>query len=742
MRLPLAVLSLLVPGRRAFERQPGAAWDWNDGASGEIGLASRADFATELFSFDFHMVAWKVHLHVPPAIQRLEDAAELMDSAAVKLKVATTAADGKQDAEEALERLRPLVAPKTFSTQFQGSRPARNVASWAGRPRKPSKKDRHPPPFHTDCRATVEADGGAVPLIERELSDLDDPAEEPYGAGEFAEVLTCLARQARAHADAMRQHRYGKSRSIGLHPEGWPGLMKAFIANMDAIHANQKAAGWDWAEDHTRQSFNAPTRALLERLRALRLRFVAALQLRGVGPLPPGGNSTALDAARQTLAALDEMNVILVRKCRFSDSDCGAVAGGSKTDWLPAASTARAAWDSDDGFAHMKHSCVLYGDEADCSIFPDPLHQYLLRLYGTYFERVFLVAKQLDVVGQLGTGRMAAIKDEVTSAGLSLSDRGGQLHFAQLHGNRIRTAEKLQLSRHFPQPIRGALADIELTLPYVRRTANDVTDVERQFGEDCGRLSKRFANVVRMWDVYMSNLSPPNFIYRKGKRTKRVWSWTTSPSVWIFTTQSKPPSSESGQPDAEAACVRCLCPWSETAPLQTQAHGCLTSAASCSGAWPAALPLDLRCPTRLFGRLGTRTASSAQRSRQAATHSTTWCCAMSPLASEPSTDRGSVSSGRFEGLFANPESLRHQIARCLCRLMVRSHALLRARPQRWPAGQQRPLPPIIMRSRQTCGARTFETPCSATRRPALRTARRRRRRTARPRRRRRGRWRL
>ena len=62
----------------------------------------------------------------------------------------------------------------------------------------------------------VFADGGAVPLLRRELDQLDDPTEEPAGSADLADVLDCIAKQATKHADAMAMHRHMASNYIAL----------------------------------------------------------------------------------------------------------------------------------------------------------------------------------------------------------------------------------------------------------------------------------------------------------------------------------------------------------------------------------------------------------------------------------------------------------------------------------------------------------------------------------------------
>ena len=210
-------------------RQAPGTWDWSDGAAGTMGLANKGLFAVERFDMAHHLVVYKVHYNVLPAIDHLRHAAVKLRAAALKLRTPATASVGKAEAAAAVkDHLAPLVASKTFDARVQGGRPAVATARWAGRKVNPTKKrpDIIPPPHNTMCGKGVFADGGAVPLLRRELDQLDDPAEEPAGSADLADVLDCIAKQATKHADAMAMHRHMASNYIALaspSPAGtWP----------------------------------------------------------------------------------------------------------------------------------------------------------------------------------------------------------------------------------------------------------------------------------------------------------------------------------------------------------------------------------------------------------------------------------------------------------------------------------------------------------------------------------------
>ena len=532
------LLLLAVGPAAASTRVPLPPWDLTDGPNGEMGLASRGLFAVELFSLDYWFVVWKVHYHIMPAVEQLELSAKLLPAAAVQLRLPATAVAGKDAAQKILtDHIQPLVESASFPThQVQGGRAAKATALWAGRKQNPTSSRPNPQPFHTDCGSGTVADGGAAPLLQHALTGLGDPANQPAGASALADTLDCVAKQATAHADALLNHKYGSSHSITLHPDGWAGLMKAFVTNYEWIEEGQLDRDWDpkLISEATTGELNHAVLELLRRRRQVSAIFTRALAL--VGP------------DLQEKAARSEMKKILVEKCRFTDSDCGANPGKSSANWMPDASAARKAWREADGFANMRHRCTFVGDEAECSIWPDPLHQYMLRLFATHFTPLLLTGKMLDKHINYGDGHLASVKEAFQAVGLSLSDRGGQLHLAQLHGNRIKLALSVVLNHIFPQPYRGAIAEIEVVLPFLLRASNEIEALERQYGCGtdpldmqggcCSDLTVKFARLVEMLDVYNSNMIPPLNVWKGGKKTERIWSWCTSPSVYIFTVHS------------------------------------------------------------------------------------------------------------------------------------------------------------------------------------------------------------
>lgn len=175
-------------------RQAPPPWDFSDGANGEMGLASRGLFAVELMSLEYHLVVWKVHYHALPAIEKLRNGATLLRAAAVQLRLPASAAAGKQAAETAVnDYLAPLVSSATFTTQVQGGRPLKEAAHWAGRQRNPTSGNPNPQPYHTECSGRAEPDGGAVPLLQGELTDAANPASGAAAA--VAGVIECVAKQ-------------------------------------------------------------------------------------------------------------------------------------------------------------------------------------------------------------------------------------------------------------------------------------------------------------------------------------------------------------------------------------------------------------------------------------------------------------------------------------------------------------------------------------------------------------------
>lgn len=191
-------------------RQAPSPWGWSDGADGSMGLANRGLYAVERFDMAHYLMVFKVHYNVLPAIDHLRQAALLLPAAAQKLRTPATASSGKADAEAVVgQHLQPLVSSRSFDTRMQGGRPAVTAARWAGRKVNPSKKRPMitPLPHNTMCGKGVDADGGAVPLLRRELDELDDPAEEHAGSSALADVLDCIAKQATQHADALAKHR-------------------------------------------------------------------------------------------------------------------------------------------------------------------------------------------------------------------------------------------------------------------------------------------------------------------------------------------------------------------------------------------------------------------------------------------------------------------------------------------------------------------------------------------------------
>lgn len=322
--------------------------------------------------------------------------------------------------------------------------------------------------------------------------------------------------------------------------------MKAFVANMQYHHREQAAAHWPWNDENerARHSFNEETVALLDRIRIVLAHFKAILQLTVETPTGDATADAAASLARQAAAGREEIGRILT--CRFSDSDCAAGSSRSRASWFKAGSDARAAWDRADGFAHLKHSCAFSGDDVVCSMWPDPLHQYLLRLFATFFSRLLLLAQLIDKSKTSGTTScFAALKELHERKGLTVSDTMGALHLTRLHGNRLTTALQLlpDAANVFPSPYRGAIADLAVVMPWLRRVTNDVDNIERQYGCGtrgqrgcCEDMSERLKDAVTLLDVYMGNLIPPRPIYRRGKKTDRFWSWTTSPSAWIAST--------------------------------------------------------------------------------------------------------------------------------------------------------------------------------------------------------------
>jgi hypothetical protein len=545
--LVIVSLALLLSGHQIVAREVSEPWGWSDGADGTMGLVNRGLYAVERFDLEHHLVTYKVHYNILPAIDHLRRVAVLLPAAALKLRSPATASSGKADAAVAVkEHLAVLVKARSFDTRVQGGRPAVATARWAGRKVNPSKARPTvlPPRHNTMCGKGVEADGGAVPLLERELDELDDPAEEPGGAADLADVLDCIAKQATQHADAMAGHRFGSSGSISLHTDGYLGLMRAYVANMQHHHREQDSAHWPWNDENelARNSFNAETAVLLDRIRVVEATFVHALQL--TTTTDAGDVDAVASHALQAAAGREEVGKILT--CRFTDANCGGSL--SRSSWFKAGSDAQAAWNRADGFGTLKHSCAFSGDEVVCSMWPDPLHQYLLRLFATFFSRLLLLAQIIDKSGLYGGAHFASLKEAFELKGLTASDAMGAIHLTRLHGNRITTALLVlaEVAAIFPQPYRGAIADMAVVLPWLRRVTNEVDDVERQYG--CGKhaaapgrgccedMSERLRDAVALLDVYNGNMIPPRPIISRGKQTDRFWSWTTSPSVFIFST--------------------------------------------------------------------------------------------------------------------------------------------------------------------------------------------------------------